>query len=138
VTSRKLIKLAREYRTRDDRVFLVGDAVNTRSPKAGQGIHVSMQDVYNLGWKSSLVFNRIAKRSIWKTYRSQRRRIAPDLTVFDHRFSRLFSGRLAKDEADEIGISMSEFRDAFEKCSTFAFGLGDDYGASVLVAKSGD
>jgi len=33
---------------------------------------------------------------------------------------------------------MSEFRDAFEKGSTFAFGLADNYGASVLVAKSGD
>ena len=27
-----------------DRIFLVGDAVHTHSPKAGQGMNVSMQD----------------------------------------------------------------------------------------------
>ena len=31
----------------DDRVFLAGDAVHTHSPKAGQGMNVSMQDPYN-------------------------------------------------------------------------------------------
>ena len=33
-----------------ERVFLAGDAVHTHSPKAGQGMNVSMQDTYNLGW----------------------------------------------------------------------------------------
>lgn len=122
----------------DDRVFLAGDAVHTHSPKAGQGMNVSMQDAYNLGWKIGLVVNGIAKRSILKTYQSERRRVAQDLIAFDHRFSRLFSGRPAKDAADEAGISMSEFKDAFEKGNMFASGLAVDYGASVLVAKAED
>lgn len=33
-----------------DRIFLAGDAVHTHSPKAGQGMNVSMQDTFNLGW----------------------------------------------------------------------------------------
>ncbi len=33
------------------RVFIAGDACHTHSPKAGQGMNVSMQDTYNLGWK---------------------------------------------------------------------------------------
>ena len=33
-----------------ERIFLAGDAVHTHSPKAGQGMNVSMQDTYNLGW----------------------------------------------------------------------------------------
>ena len=121
-----------------DRVFLAGDAVHTHSPKAGQGMNVSMQDSYNLGWKIALVINGIAQRSILKTYQSERRRVAQDLIAFDHRFSRLFSGRPAKDAADEAGISMAEFKDAFEKGNMFASGLAVDYGASILVAKPGD
>ena len=120
-----------------DRVFLAGDAVHTHSPKAGQGMNVSMQDTYNLGWKIGLVIKGLAKRCILTTYQSERRRIAQDLIAFDHRFSRLFSGRPAKDAADEAGISMSEFKDAFEKGNMFASGLAVDYGASTLVAKPG-
>ncbi|KAI9860964.1 MAG: hypothetical protein M1830_006208, partial [Pleopsidium flavum] len=121
----------------DDRIFLAGDAVHTHSPKAGQGMNVSMQDCYNLGWKIGAVVNGLAKRSILKTYQSERRRIAQDLIEFDHRFSRLFSGRPAKDAADEAGISMAEFKDAFEKGNMFASGIAVDYGASMLVAKPG-
>ncbi|CAD6588281.1 MAG: hypothetical protein ASARMPREDX12_003221 [Alectoria sarmentosa] len=122
----------------DDRVFLAGDAVHTHSPKAGQGMNVSMHDTYNLGWKIGLVVKGLAKRSILRTYQSERRRIAQDLIAFDHRFSHLFSGRPARDAADEAGISMAEFKDAFEKGNMFASGLAVDYGASILVAKPGD
>ena len=112
--------------------------MHTHSPKAGQGMNVSMQDTYNLGWKIGLVVKGLAKRSILKTYQSERRRIAQDLIEFDHKFSRLFSGRPAKDAADEAGISMAEFKDAFEKGGMFTSGLAVDYGASMLVAKAGD
>ena len=122
----------------DDRVFLAGDAVHTHSPKAGQGMNVSMQDTYNLGWKIGLVVKRLAKRSILRTYQSERRRVAQDLIAFDHRISRLYSGRPAKDAADEAGISMAEFRKVLEEGSLFASGLAVDYGASSLVAKPED
>ncbi len=122
----------------NDRVFLAGDAVHTHSPKAGQGMNISMQDTYNLGWKIGLVLKGYAKHSILRTSQSERRRIAQDLIAFDHRFSRLFSGRPAKDAADEAGISMAEFKDVFEKGNMFTSGLAVDYGASVLVAKPED
>lgn len=121
----------------NERVFLAGDAVHTHSPKAGQGMNVSMQDAYNLGWKVANVVRGLSNRSILKTYQSERRRIAQDLIDFDHRFSRLFSGRPAKDVMDEEGISMEAFKDAFEKGNLFASGIAVDYGASIIVAKSG-
>ena len=124
-----------DYRSR---VFLAGDAVHTHSPKAGQGMNVSMQDAFNLGWKLALVVKGTAQPSILKTYQSERRRIAQDLINFDHKFSRLFSGRPAKDVLDESGVSMAEFKDAFVKGNMFASGLSVDYGASMLVAKEGD
>ncbi|KIW37175.1 uncharacterized protein PV06_10794 [Exophiala oligosperma] len=120
-----------------ERVFLAGDAVHTHSPKAGQGMNVSMQDTFNLGWKIANVVKGVSDRSILKTYQSERRKNAQDLIDFDHRFSRLFSGRPAKDVMDEEGISMEEFKDAFVKGNLFASGIAVEYGASILVAKPG-
>lgn len=40
-----------EQRLRDPRVFITGDACHTHSAKAGQGMNVSMNDSFNLGWK---------------------------------------------------------------------------------------
>lgn len=110
-----------------ERIFLAGDAVHTHSPKAGQGMNVSMQDAYNLGWKIANVVKGLTDRSILKTYQSERRRIAQDLIDFDHRFSRLFSGRPAKDVMDEEGISMDVFKEAFVKGNMFASGIGKIY-----------
>ncbi|PVI04507.1 hypothetical protein DM02DRAFT_669105 [Periconia macrospinosa] len=117
------------------RVFLAGDAVHTHSPKAGQGMNVSMQDAFNLGWKLGLVVKGITQPSILQTYQTERRKVAQDLIDFDHRFSRLFSGRPAKDVLDETGVNMTEFKEAFLKGNLFASGLSVDYGASQLVAK---
>jgi len=89
------------------------DAVHTHSPKAGQGMNVSMQDTYNLGWKLGLVCKRILQPSVLSTYELERKQIAKELIAFDHKFSRLFSGRPAKDIMDETGVSMEEFGAAF-------------------------
>lgn len=118
-----------------DRVFLAGDAVHTHSPKAGQGMNVSMQDTFNLGWKVALVAKGIAKPCILSTYQDERRRIAQDLIEFDRRFSRLFSGRPAKDVMDAEGVSMEVFKDAFLKGNMFASGLSVNYASSNLVVK---
>ncbi|KIL88204.1 phenol 2-monooxygenase [Fusarium avenaceum] len=118
-----------------ERVFLAGDAVHTHSPKAGQGMNVSMQDSFNLGWKVATVVKGLASRSILKTYESERKGIAQELIDFDHKFSRLFSGRPAKDVMDEEGISMEAFKEAFEKGNLFASGIAVDYGKSSIVAR---
>ncbi|PGH20104.1 hypothetical protein AJ80_03672 [Polytolypa hystricis UAMH7299] len=120
----------------DERVFLAGDAVHTHSPKAGQGMNVSMQDTYNLGWKIALVASGVCDPAILKTYETERKKIAQDLISFDHRFSRLFSGRPAKDVMDEEGISMDEFKMAFEKGNMFASGVAVDYKDSLIVSRS--
>lgn len=101
-------------------------------------MNISMQDCYNLGWKIALAAKGIAKRSILNTYQSERRRIAQDLIEFDHKFSRLFSGRPAKDVMDAEGVSMEVFKQAFQKGHLFATGLSVNYGASNLVVKAGD
>lgn len=98
-------------------------------------MNVSIQDTYNLGWKIAAVINGLAKRSILSTYQSERRSIAEDLIAFDLKFSRLFSGRPAKDAADETGISMTEFKEVYQKGAMFASGLAVNYTGSLLIAK---
>lgn len=79
---------------------------------------------YNLAWKLASVVKGHSDRSILKTYQSERRKIAQDLIGFDRKFSRLFSGRPAKDVMDAEGISMEEFKTAFVKGNLFASGIG--------------
>ena len=43
--------LPEDLGTRTPRVFITGDACHTHSAKAGQGMNVSMQDGFNIGWK---------------------------------------------------------------------------------------
>lgn len=71
------------------------------------------------------MINGLSEPSILQTYESERKQIAQDLIAFDHRFSRLFSGRPAKDIMDEEGVSMEEFKKAFEKGNEFASGIGE-------------
>lgn len=118
-----------------DRVFLAGDAVHTHSPKAGQGMNVSMQDAYNLGWKIGLVCKKILRREILATYELERKQIAQELIDFDHKFSRLFSGKPAKDIMDETGVSMDELSNTFNMSHMFTSGMGVNYKPSPLVAK---
>ncbi|KAF2859052.1 hypothetical protein K470DRAFT_250053 [Piedraia hortae CBS 480.64] len=121
-----------------ERVFLSGDAVYTHSPKAGQGMNVSMQDSFNLGWKVAGAVKGLYDRQVLKTYQSERRRIAQDLIRIDHKLSRLFSGRPAKDVMDEEGISTADFKKTFEEAHLFLTGTAVNYGPSIIVAKTGD
>ena len=79
--------------TKNDRVFLTGDACHTHSPKAGQGMNTSLQDGYNLGWKLAAILKNQASPNLWKTYASERGKIARDLITFDKEFSKSFSSR---------------------------------------------
>ncbi|WP_366140322.1 FAD-dependent monooxygenase [uncultured Roseobacter sp.] len=42
------------------RIFIASDACHTHSPKAGQGMNVSMADAFNLGWKLGAVLRQQA------------------------------------------------------------------------------
>jgi phenol 2-monooxygenase len=76
---------------KDFRVFLTGDACHTHSPKAGQGMNVSLQDGYNIGWKLGQVLTGLSPPSILKTYVLERSKTAKDLIEFDRELARLFS-----------------------------------------------
>lgn len=107
------------------RVFIVGDACHTHSPKAAQGLNVSMADSYNLTWKLALVLKGKSDASILETYAVERRQLAQELLDFDAKFSHLF-GR--KDFLDN-----SKFHDVYDKAHGFTSGVGQQYHAGPLT-----
>lgn len=66
-------KHASQYRK--NRVFLAGDAAHTHMPAGGQGLQVSVQDAFNLGWKLASVIKQHAPQSLLDSYQQERRAI---------------------------------------------------------------
>jgi hypothetical protein len=50
-----------------------------------------------------------------ETYSAERQVVAKNLIDFDHKFSRLFSGKPATDVLDEEHISLEEFQEVFHR-----------------------
>ena len=63
--------------------------------------------------------------------------MAKELIEFDQKFSRLWSKPPAKDAADEAGVLMEDFQQAFQKQRLFSSGYAVNYGSSILIAKDG-
>ena len=76
---------------RTPHVFLTGDACHTHSAKAGQGMNVSMQDGFNLGWKLGSVLSGLAPETLLATYGAERRPVAQQLIDFDREWSSLMA-----------------------------------------------
>ncbi|BCS25308.1 uncharacterized protein APUU_50019S [Aspergillus puulaauensis] len=113
---------------KDEHVFIAGDACHTHSPKAGQGMNVSMMDTFNLAWKIAYVVKGFAQPSILSTYELERRTVAQDLIAYDQKLSRLFSSKPGE-------ISTQDFRRVIEKGTAFTTGCTVNYDRSILVDK---
>jgi len=82
-----------EVANRAPRVMLAGDACHTHSPKAGQGMNVSMGDTFNLGWKLISVLTGRADPALLHSYSGERRAAAQGLVEFDHKWARVVGAR---------------------------------------------
>jgi 2-polyprenyl-6-methoxyphenol hydroxylase-like FAD-dependent oxidoreductase len=92
---------ADQAESRTPRVFIAGDACHTHSPKAGQGMNVSMQDAFNLGWKLAAVLSGRSAPSLLNTYSTERQTIAKGLIDFDREWAAMISAPLkAPDNPD--------------------------------------
>ena len=74
-------------------VFIAGDACHTHSPKAGQGMNVSMGDSFNLGWKLAAVLRGQAASHLLHSYSAERQAVARELIDFDRELATMFSTR---------------------------------------------
>lgn len=122
-------RVATSFEDTSRRIFIAGDACHTHSPKAGQGMNVSMMDTFNLAWKLAHVVKGVADPTkLLGTYQEERRPIAQSLINLDYRLSRLFSGKPGE-------IDDQEFRTVFERSHLFTSGCTVDYCGSAIVEK---
>ncbi|MEY2805320.1 MAG: 3-(3-hydroxy-phenyl)propionate/3-hydroxycinnamic acid hydroxylase [Pseudomonadota bacterium] len=118
---------------RDPRVFTAGDACHTHSPKAGQGMNVSMQDTFNLGWKLVQVLQGRAAPSLLRSYSKERLTEARRLVETDHHWSRVMSAPTTQAERD--GTEEPRIIRQFKANLEFTGGTAVKYDSSVLFGE---
>lgn len=120
--------------SRTPRVFIAGDACHTHSAKAGQGMNVSMQDTFNLGWKLAAVLQGRSGEELLHTYHAERHQIAHDLINLDSAWSKVMATP-PKDPAhpERPGIDPAELQAAFIQNGRFTAGMATQYLPSVLT-----
>jgi phenol 2-monooxygenase len=110
------------------RVFIAGDACHTHSPKAGQGMNVSMQDGFNLGWKLASVLRKRCVPRLLHTYSAERQAMAKELIDFD----REWAGILASSK----GFDPAETQNYFVRHGRYTAGTAGHYRPSILTGES--
>jgi phenol 2-monooxygenase len=123
---------------RSPRVFIAGDACHTHSAKAGQGMNVSMQDAYNLGWKLASVLAGRAKPDLLRTYTLERHAVARELIDFDKEWSKIMASPPKNpDHPERGGVDPAELQAYFVKSGRYTAGVGTRYPpATYLTAEA--
>ena len=120
------------------RVFIAGDACHTHSAKAGQGMNVSMQDTFNLGWKLASVLEGRAKPELLRTYSAERHAIAQGLIDFDKEWSKIMASQPLDPSRPELGgVDPQELQAYFVKSGRYTAGVATHYApTTVLTAEA--
>jgi phenol 2-monooxygenase len=109
-------------------VFIAGDACHTHSPKAGQGMNVSMQDGFNLGWKLASVLRKRCAPSLLHSYSAERQAIAKELIDFDREWAALL--------ASSKGFDPAETQRYFARHGRYTAGTAAHYSPSILTGEA--
>ncbi|WFU14256.1 FAD-binding monooxygenase [Bradyrhizobium sp. CB3481] len=124
---------AEETTTRVPRVFIAGDACHTHSPKAGQGMNVSMQDGFNLGWKLAAVLRGRSAPHLLHSYSAERQAVAKELIDFDREWAAI----LASAKGDNKGADAAATQNYFVRHGRYTAGTATHYRPSLLTAEPG-
>ena len=120
---------AEQVASRTPRVMLAGDACHTHSPKAGQGMNVSMGDTFNLGWKLISVLTGRADAALLHSYSGERQAAARGLVEFDHQWARVVGAR----SEDTAGEGLPRVAREFVNNLPFTCGLTIRYTPGALT-----
>ncbi|HUN98081.1 MAG TPA: FAD-binding monooxygenase [Bradyrhizobium sp.] len=126
-----------ENTTRIPCVFIAGDACHTHSPKAGQGMNVSMQDGFNLGWKLASVLRNKCSPHLLHTYSAERQAIAKELIDFDREWAQVISS--ASQSASNAGSKRFDpavTQSYFIKHGRYTAGTAVRYRSSPLTGEA--
>lgn len=121
-------RLVDHFHDRRGRILLMGDACHTHSPKAGQGMNVSISDAYNLTWKLALVLKGLARPVLLDTYCRERKLIAKQLVEFDTTFAKSFGDNIISPE------TAMKSHDLWRTNQGFTSGLEYQYPESLAVS----
>jgi len=124
-----------EVATRLPHVFIAGDACHTHSPKAGQGMNVSMQDAFNLGWKLAAVLEGRSPPDLLHSYSAERQAIAKELIDFDREWSKMLSAPL-KSAANPAGVDPAEVQGYFVRSGRYTAGTATRYSPSRMTGEA--
>ena len=113
-------------------VFIAGDACHTHSPKAGQGMNVSMQDTFNLGWKLAHVLKGLSEPELLASYSAERQAIAQNLIDFDREWAKLVSAPV-RSESNPDGVEPAEVQKYFVQHGRYTAGTASRYHPSLLT-----
>ena len=120
--------------TRLPRVFIAGDACHTHSAKAGQGMNVSMQDSFNLGWKLAAVLGGRARPELLRTYSAERQVIAQGLIDFDKAWSKIMASQPLDPSRPELGgVDPQELQAYFVKSGRYTAGVATQYAPTTVL-----
>jgi 2-polyprenyl-6-methoxyphenol hydroxylase-like FAD-dependent oxidoreductase len=127
-----------EVALRVPRVFIAGDACHTHSPKAGQGMNVSMQDAFNLGWKLAAVLRGRSPASLLHTYSAERHAVAKELIDFDREWAQMLSAPVKKPgeaapAVGQAGVDASQVQRYFVQHGRYTAGTATRYGPALLT-----
>ena len=109
-------------------VFIAGDACHTHSPKAGQGMNVSMQDGFNLGWKLAAVLRKRCAPHLLHSYSAERQAVARELIEFDREWAEIL--------ASSKGFDAAKTQDYFVRHGRYTAGTAARYCPSMLTSEA--
>jgi 2-polyprenyl-6-methoxyphenol hydroxylase-like FAD-dependent oxidoreductase len=113
-------------------IFIAGDACHTHSPKAGQGMNVSMQDSFNLGWKLASVLQGRSAPDLLHSYSAERQSIAKELIDFDREWAQMLSTSL-KSSPDGDRVDPAEVQQYFVRHGRYTAGTATRYAPSTIT-----
>lgn len=129
--------IAADGTSREPRVFIAGDACHTHSAKAGQGMNVSMQDGFNLGWKLGAVLQGLSDIELLRTYSDERQPIAQELIDFDKEWSAMMAAPPKDPNRPEAGgVDPTELQDYFVRAGRYTAGVATRYRPGALTGES--
>ena len=124
-----------EIEARLPSVFIAGDACHTHSPKAGQGMNVSMQDCFNLGWKLASVLRKRCAPRLLHTYSAERQAIAKELIDFDREWAAIIASSKASSDGKGAGFDPAETERYFVQHGRSTAGPVTCYTPSIITAE---
>jgi phenol 2-monooxygenase len=117
-------------------VFIAGDACHTHSPKAGQGMNVSMQDGFNLGWKLASVLRKQCAPRLLRSYSAERRAMAKELIDFDREWAAILASSTAARSGEGKAFDPAQTQTYFVRHGRYTAGTAGQYRPSIITGES--